>query len=273
MVPTPEQTVRVRTTGNGHATATPAADHPRVATIGTEQNKRQSTFKRRRRWIVGIVAAVLLCGGGGLVWHHFAAASAASAVDPDDIVSVKRGDVEKSVNSSGTVVSNLDVDIKCRASGEVISLPFDISQQVKKGDLLCQLDPTDENLSVQLAEASVAQSTAKLLQAEATLDEARQNLVTTRERDVASLTSAKIKAENLQAKADRQKELIAQQLGSREDYETAQTDAAAAASDERSAEIAIDELKQQEIELKVKEQDVQTAQAQLQADQINLDTA
>ena len=48
------------------------------------------------------------------------------------------------VAATGRVVSNLDVDIKCKASGEIITLPYDVSDAVKKGDLLVELDPIDE---------------------------------------------------------------------------------------------------------------------------------
>jgi multidrug resistance efflux pump len=192
-------------------------------------------------------------------------------VNPGEIVAVARGRVEKSVESSGKVVANLEVDIKCRASGEVTKLPFDISQAVKKGDLLCQLDPTDEQLAVRSGEAMVAQSTAKLAQARADLRQAEENLVTTRRKDEATLASAKVKAVNLRAKADRQKQLIVQNLGSREDCETAETDAATADAARIAAEIAIDELKQQEIQVEYKRQAVKVAEAQLQSDQVTLD--
>ena len=228
----------------------------------------------RRGWMVyaGVGAVVvLLVTFGGLAWSRHAAAAGVAA-GSDDVIRVRRGTVEKTVDSAGKVVSNLDVDIKCRASGEVVKLPFDISQHVRKGELLCQLDPTDENLAVRQAEAAVAQTTAKLEQAKQNYETARLNLGTTRDKAEATLASAKVKAANLAAKADRQQQLIAQQLGSREEYETAQTDAAAAKSDQRAAEVAIDELKQQEIQLQYKQQDVKTAEAQLQSDQITLDT-
>ena len=35
-----------------------------------------------------------------------------------------------------TVRTNLDIQIKCKASGEIIKLPFDVSDSVNKGDLL-----------------------------------------------------------------------------------------------------------------------------------------
>jgi HlyD family secretion protein len=225
------------------------------------------------QWRVSLVAAgsVAIVLVIALGWHHHAVA-ATSTGDAADVVRVQRGLVERTVDSAGKVVANLDVDIKCRASGEVRALPFDISQHVGKGQLLCQLDPTDENLAVRSAEAQVAQTTAKLEQAKQNLETARLNLETTRDREQATLASARVKAANLSAKADRQRELIAQQLGSREEYETAQTDAAAAASDLRAAEVAIEELKQQAIQLDYKRQDVKSAEAQLNADQITLDT-
>jgi multidrug resistance efflux pump len=199
--------------------------------------------------------------------------ASAAAVDVSNVVHVERGTVEKTVESAGSVVSNLDVDIKCRASGEIVKLPFDKSQRVRKGDLLCQLDPTDEQLAVRSAESDVALSTAKLEQAKQNYETAQLNLQTTREKDQAALASAQVKAANLAAKAERQQQLIDQQLGSREEYETAQTDAAAAKADARSAEVAIEELKQQEIQLAYKQQDVRSAQIQLEKDQTSLDTA
>ena len=185
---------------------------------------------------------------------------------------VKRGNVERSVESAGKVVANLEVDIKCRASGEVQELPFDISQKVKKGDLLCQLDPTDENLAVQSAEVAVAVSEARLAQAKYTLEQGRENLITSRERAESTLTSAKVKAANTELKTKRQQQLFEQKLASKEDLETSQTELATAKADEQAAEIAVEELKQQEIQLQFKEQDVKTSEAQLQSSQITLKT-
>ena len=61
------------------------------------------------------------------------------------------------------MVPNLEVEIKCKASGEIVKLPFDVSAPVKKGDLLVQLDPVDEERSVRRAEVSLAVSKARLV--------------------------------------------------------------------------------------------------------------
>jgi HlyD family secretion protein len=232
---------------------------------------RRAPVKRRRRWLWITIAVVLIAGASLLIWQHHKT-SLAAAQSTVETAAVARGDIEKSVESAGKVISNLDVDIKCRAGGPVAKLPVDISQNVKAGDLLCQLDPTDEQLLVKVAERTVAQSTAKLEQAKLAYEQARLNLETTRARDESALESAKVKAANLQSKADRQKQLVAQKLGSEEDYETAQTDAAAAKTDAANAQVALDELKQQELQLANKKLDVDNAATQLEADKLNLDT-
>ena len=62
-----------------------------------------------------------------------------------------------------------------------------------------------------------------------------------------------------------------QQLGSREEMESADTEAATAETALQAAQIAIDELKQQEIQIEFKREAVKIAEAQLQSDQIRLD--
>lgn len=247
----------------------PAARPAKKPPVAPAPPRRSS--KRRRWWLWGTIALVVLAAIVFSVWHHQRAATAVfqAAVET---ATVTRGDIDKSVESAGKVMSNLDVDIKCRAGGPVAKLPVDISQTVKAGDLLCQLDPTDEQLAVKVAERTVAASTAKLEQAKLTYQQAQMNLETTRAREESALISAKVKAENLQSKAERQKQLMQQKLGSEEDYETAQTDAAAAKADADAAQVAVNELKQQELELQNKKLDIENAQIQLQSDQLNLDT-
>jgi multidrug efflux pump subunit AcrA (membrane-fusion protein) len=228
--------------------------------------------KRKRWWMAALLLLLIGVGIGGWVWHRATVAASALTASAADVVAAEKGSVEKGIDSSGKVVSNLDVDIKCRASGEVIKLPFDISQSVKKGDLLCQLDPTDEMLAVRSADAAVAQAKAQVAQAQDDLEQAEQALDTTRRKDESDLASAKVKAANLRAKANREKQLLDQHFGSQEDMETAETDAAAAEGAYQEAQIAIDELKQQAIQVEYKRESVKTAEAQLASQQVMLET-
>jgi HlyD family secretion protein len=245
---------------------------PTVAYQGARQKARPKRWYRR--WPVWTVAALVVCGLGttGILMHR-AGAAPGSSQNGADIEPVTLGTVVKSVTSAGTVTANVDVDIKCQASGPIAKLPIEVSQMVKAGDLLFQLDPIDEQLQVKVAQENVDQADAKEHQAELAYQDAALNLETTRAKVQSALTAAKVKAANLQSKADRQKQLVAQKLGSSEDYETAETDAAAAADAAVSAQVAVDQLKQQEIELAMKKFDIATAKSVLAQNNFNLSTA
>ena len=229
--------------------------------------------RRRRwgRWVAALLVVAALAAGGLWAWQR--RASAAEAKPAGEVVRAERTAIERSVESSGTVAANLEVEIKCRASGEVTELPVDVSDAVKQGDLLCQLDPQDQELAVRSTRAAVAQSQARLAQAKAALEEARLALVTNRDRSAAMLTSAKVRAEAASSKADRQRQLVDAKLGSAEELEASQADAAAATADLRGAEVAVEELKQQEVAITGREQDVKLAEAELEAQNIGLSTA
>ena len=152
----------------GQPTVNPTSSAPRAA-----QPPRGRGTRKRTAWIIAAVAVALLALALGLWALARHAQATLEALKYSDIVTVSRGTIEKKVSSSGKVVANLEVDIKCRAGGEIIKLPFDISQSVKQGDLLCQLDTKDEDLAVRSAVASVDQAEAKLAQAKANLEIAR----------------------------------------------------------------------------------------------------
>ena len=121
---------------------------------------------------------------------------------------VKNSPIRLTVSCTGRVVSNLDVEIKCKASGEVIKLPFDVSDQVKKGDLLVELDPIDEQRKVKQGKISLDSSQAKLKQSKVNLQIAEKDLAVKRKSAEAALKSAKVKAKDARAKADRRKHLL-----------------------------------------------------------------
>ena len=201
--------------------------------------------------IVRLVGVLLLIGciAGGVMMYQRRAKAAQSGTPAQQSAKVERGSIFQAVASTGRVVSNLDVDIKCRASGQVVKLPFDVSQSVKKDDLLLQLDPADQQRSVQTAEVALAISQAKLAQAKQNLVVAEKTVVTARDRANSMLTSAQTRARDARAKADRRKQLIEQKLGSQEDYDAAQTEAARAEADLQTARVQVAEVKTQELEI------------------------
>jgi len=113
------------------------------------------------RMIITVSAVVAVGASGFLLWPK--RSGTATAVDQGAASTAKaeRGPIRMAVASTGRVISNLDVDIKCRASGEVIQLPKNVSDEVKVGDLLFELDPADMQRNVDRAKAALAEAAAR----------------------------------------------------------------------------------------------------------------
>ncbi len=222
-----------------------------------------------RLWIV---VGIVVVAGAGIAYPIVRARYKTNgAAEADKTAVVARGDIRQAVSSSGRVVSNHDVDIKCRASGEVIKLPFDVSDHVKKGELLVEVDPADQQRRVRKAEAAVAESQARLAQAQANLNVAEQAVRTAGLRAEAAIGSAKARSESATARAERRRQLVAERLGSTEDAESADADAAVATAELATAKVQAEEVKTQSLALAVSRQAVALAQAQLESDQIDLE--
>ena len=224
----------------------------------------------KKIWI--IVLVVVLAAGGGL-WYWRSRAKSRTTVTPTPTAKIERGSVRQAVTSTGKVVSNLDVEIKCKASGTIVKLPFDISQAAKKGDLLLELDPRDEQQRVRQAEATVRASQARLINAKESLALADEKLKTDRQRADAALTAARARAQDARAKADRTRELLGKKLASLEEAETAETAAAQTAAEAENAATGIEELKNQTRTLEQARQQIRIAEAQVDNDQVDLDLA
>lgn len=78
----------------------------------------------------------------------------------------ERGDIRAVVSATGTVNAITTVSVGTQVSGTIQQLFVDFNSQVKKGQLLAQIDPTP-------FEAQVAQARANLMLAEANLEKAK----------------------------------------------------------------------------------------------------
>ncbi len=82
--------------------------------------------------------------------------------------SVAKGTVVASVSGTGQVSVSNQVDVKAKASGDVVSIPAAQGQMVYAGQLLAQLDATD-------AQKSVRDAQVNLESAQLSLDKAKQS--------------------------------------------------------------------------------------------------
>jgi macrolide-specific efflux system membrane fusion protein len=135
-----------------------------------------------------------------------------------DTVKVARGDVEARVNAAGTLQPLESIEVGAQVSGQITRLHVQVGEVVEKGQLLVEIDPS-------ILEATVEASEASLASMQAQVDEERA------EYDV------------LVHKAARQRQLIGQQLVSREQWQEAE--AAVLASAARLEQLRAQQVQQQ----------------------------
>ena len=112
--------------------------------------------KKKRLIIISVVAVAVVA----LVVVAVAATRGGTKIDPTKLAKVEKGDLAKSVVATGKVTPITKVEIKSKASGIVKKLYVDAGDNVKKGQVLAELD-RDE------IEAQVNSSRAQLLSSEA----------------------------------------------------------------------------------------------------------
>ena len=128
-----------------------------------------------KTWLLPTIkGGLMLCGAVYLV------TLAASLIDsPDDsrppdyqFAEVRRGTLETTVSSTGTLAAVETVEVGTQVSGTIARIDADYNDRVSKGQVLAVLDQALFTAQVNEAEASVAKARAGLAQAE---DEFRRN--------------------------------------------------------------------------------------------------
>jgi len=188
-------------------------------------------------------------------------------------VKVERGSIRMLVEATGRIIPELEVEIKCKASGEVINLPVDVSDTVKKGDLLVQLDPEDEKRSVERADVALAVSQARLAQAKLTLQATERDLTTERIRTEADMGSAEAKKQETKAKLKRVEQLLEKKIASLQELEVAKAENAKAMADLESARARAEDIKTWDVQIASLREDIKIAESQVVSDKLSLSDA
>ena len=88
---------------------------------------------------------------------------------------VEQKDLTAIVNCSGTIQPKRKVDVSANAMGTIVHLAVEEGQQVRQGDLLMEIDPSEYAAAVKALEAAIKSSRADLKLTEASLDKAIQD--------------------------------------------------------------------------------------------------
>lgn len=184
--------------------------------------------------VVAIGASALLFGGGS---------SAAAGKYTFETVTVDRGDVSRVVSASGAVQPREKVEVGSEVSGKITAIYVDFNDQVKKDQVLAQVDPeTFQN--------TLDQNVARLRQAEASVDNTR-----------ASIARAKLALDVQQKAYERTKVLYAEGATSTQQMEQA----------EQAYENAVLALQTEEVSLKSALAGLETSRATVQDSRTRLE--
>ncbi len=141
-------------------------------------------FKSKRFWVVAIIVVLVV---GYFVYRSLTG----SVTTATQYVTAKaaNGTLVVSVAGSGQVAALNQTNIQPQISGQVLHIPVVNNQSVKAGDLLVELDPTNDQRSVRNAQTSLENAqlslasllappaTSTLLQSQQSVVQAQQSLV------------------------------------------------------------------------------------------------
>lgn len=121
-------------------------------------------LRLRRSSALALSAAALLALGA---CTRPAPATPAPAATPlkevaVNAVPVKRADIASTLSYTGDVRSQATLNVVPKVTGRIEKLFVDVGANVKKGDLIAELEKDQANLSVRQAEAALAAATARL---------------------------------------------------------------------------------------------------------------
>ena len=129
--------------------------------------------RKRTRW-PWMVGALLVFGGIVAVARRGGAGP--KDLDAALIVPVKHGDLPIEVIETGKVQPREKVEVKSKVAGQVDRVFVEEGAQVKKGQPLLRIDPTDFRRDVARTEADVGKAEADVAQAKNALEFARLTL-------------------------------------------------------------------------------------------------
>ena len=162
--------------------------------------ERKAMFRKLWFWMVlGVVVA------GGVLAFTRSDRKANNGTAALKTAKVTRGNLLASITATGLVRPIQTVELKSKASGEIILLPIDAGDYVKKGDLICKLDQTTAKNDFEQAKADfeVAGAAEKKQKKEfdRMLELFEKKLISEVERDNAELSYQQARSQRVRGEA------------------------------------------------------------------------
>ncbi len=122
--------------------------------------------------LAALAVALLLAAGGG-----YLALGSAKPVGVYRTAKAERGEVTATVTSSGTINPTVTVTVGTPVSGIIKSLSADYNSQVKKGQVIAQIDPATYRAQVEQSQGSYLAAQANLDKAKVALADAQRTMI------------------------------------------------------------------------------------------------
>lgn len=163
-------------------------------------------MSKTKKWVITGAAALLLGAGGYAIKTR--GAQPQTQEQSTSVAVVQRQDMEVVAEAAGLVEPLRVVEVKSKASGEVLRVHFDTGDKVEKDALLAEVDPRDVQNALSQAQADVESARVKLNTTEAQrvrLEELRKSgYVTQQEYESAVDASATARASKVRAETNLQ---------------------------------------------------------------------
>ncbi|WP_163992731.1 efflux RND transporter periplasmic adaptor subunit [Pyxidicoccus caerfyrddinensis] len=163
-------------------------------------------MSKTKKWVITGAAALLLGAGGYVIKTRGEQPQAQE--QSTSVAVVERKDMEVVAEASGLVEPLRVVEVKSKASGEVLRVHFDTGDKVEKDALLAEVDPRDVQNALAQAQADVDSARVRMNTTEAQrlrLEELRKSgYVTQQEYEAAVDASATARATKVRAETNLQ---------------------------------------------------------------------
>jgi HlyD family secretion protein len=161
---------------------------------------------KARLWLGA--AVILGAIAAGIYYYRSDVAAEAPTLNTAEVT---RGDLVAKVEATGTLEAVTTVEVSTQVSGTIKTLSADFNTQVRKGQVIAELDPSLFDTQVAQERATVARLTAEV-------------------------ERARVQAEDARVKLGRARELAAKELIAKSDLDAAESTANAAAAAVKSAD-------------------------------------
>lgn len=144
-------------------------EQPQTDAAPGAHSKKKKRGKLKKKVVIPAVLIVVLVGGFGV--RHFLLAGKDEVTQTYTESEASRQDIQLTLSATGTIEPANQYEVTSAVQGEVLSCTFEEGDEVKKGDVLYEIDSTDAQNSIEQAELSLQQSQNSYNQTVESLDD------------------------------------------------------------------------------------------------------